>query len=116
MNLNTTLIVTFISIMLASDITCTSNTSYAVTETTITNASDSARLPHLTPSSSNSTISEDLGKKIRIYVGGFFGFGGAWDSSGALPAVEMAFEHINTRDDILSEYEIEMLWNNSKVM
>ncbi|XP_072016481.1 gamma-aminobutyric acid type B receptor subunit 2-like [Amphiura filiformis] len=52
--------------------------------------------------------------KIPIYLGGFFSHGGVWDSSGVLPAVEMALEHINARSDILPEYDLKMVWNDTK--
>ena len=59
--------------------------------------------------------STSASKKIPLYIIGFFGFGGNWDNSGVLPAVELAIDHINDRLDILPEYEIRMLWNDTKV-
>ncbi|XP_072016477.1 gamma-aminobutyric acid type B receptor subunit 2-like [Amphiura filiformis] len=52
--------------------------------------------------------------KIPIYLGGFFSHGGVWDSSGILPAVAMALDHINARPDILPEYDLKMVWNDTK--
>ena len=54
-------------------------------------------------------------KKIPLYLGGYFSLGGIWDGSGILPAVEMALEHINERTDILTEYELKMIWNDTQV-
>ena len=57
--------------------------------------------------------------RIPIYLGGFFSFGAnegnAWDTSGILAAVEMAIEHVNDRQDILTDYELKMVWNDTKV-
>ena len=52
--------------------------------------------------------------RTPIYMGGFFGFEG-WDTSGILVAVEMAIEHVNERHDILADYELNMIWNDTKV-
>ena len=40
---------------------------------------------------------------------------GAWDGSGILPAAEMAIRDVNREDGILPEYELKLIWNNSKV-
>jgi gamma-aminobutyric acid type B receptor len=40
---------------------------------------------------------------------------GLWDASGILPAAEMAVEDINNHPNILKDYELRMVWNNSKV-
>ncbi|XP_072016482.1 gamma-aminobutyric acid type B receptor subunit 2-like [Amphiura filiformis] len=52
--------------------------------------------------------------KIPIYLGGFFSLSGAWVTSGIIPAVEMALDHINARADILPEYDLKMVWNDTK--
>ncbi|CAC5391794.1 GABBR [Mytilus coruscus] len=39
---------------------------------------------------------------------------GLWDGSGILPAAEMAIEDVNNHPDILPNYELKMVWNNSK--
>ena len=54
-------------------------------------------------------------ERTPIYLGGFFSHGGTWDSSGILPAVEMAIDHINAREDILPGYELRMVWNDTQV-
>lgn len=38
-----------------------------------------------------------------------------WDGSGILPAVQMAFEHINNDNRLLQGYELQLLWNDSEV-
>lgn len=53
--------------------------------------------------------------KIPIYLGGFFTLGGNWDGSGILPVVEMALEHVNNRPDLLADYELRMVWNDTQV-
>lgn len=54
--------------------------------------------------------------KQAIYIGGFFPMqDGLWDASGILPAAEMAVEDINNHPNILKDYELRMVWNNSKV-
>ena len=58
---------------------------------------------------------DNVDKKIPLYLGGYFSLGGIWDGSGILPAVEMALEHINERTDILAEYELKMIWNDTQV-
>ena len=68
------------------------------------------------PSSSNSTKSgAQDGSKIPLYIGAFFPFGGGWDASGIIPAVEMALDDINARVDILPKYELKMVWNDTQV-
>ncbi len=62
----------------------------------------------------------DLGqiadKKITLYISAFYeGPGGAWDGSGCVPAIEMAFDDINARTDILPQYELRPIWNDTKV-
>lgn len=54
--------------------------------------------------------------RVPIYIGGFFPMkDGFWDGSGILPAAEMAITDVNDKTDILVDYELRMVWNNSKV-
>lgn len=54
--------------------------------------------------------------KVPIYIGGFFPMqDGFWDGSGILPAAKMAITDVNDKSDILPDYELRMVWNNSKV-
>ncbi|KAJ8025290.1 Gamma-aminobutyric acid type B receptor subunit 2 [Holothuria leucospilota] len=39
-----------------------------------------------------------------------------WDGTGCLVAAEYALEQINYRQDILPEYELIMLWNDTQVL
>ena len=66
------------------------------------------------PSSASGKPMSDRGK-IPLYLGAFFPVGGDWDGSGIIPAVEMALDHINARQDILEGYELRMVWNDTKV-
>ena len=76
-----------------------------------------------TNGSSESTSDSDAGlitsstsqDKIPLYLGAYFSLGGNWDGSGILPAVEMALDHINHQMDILPEYELRMIWNDTRV-
>ena len=58
---------------------------------------------------------ENTDGKIPLYIGAYFSFGGGWDCSGIIVAVQMALDHINERDDILSEYELKMIYNDTQV-
>ena len=54
--------------------------------------------------------------KIPLYLGGYFPMpGSSYDGSGFVPATQMALDHINERDDILAEYELMMIINDSGV-
>ncbi|KAJ8044394.1 Gamma-aminobutyric acid type B receptor subunit 1 [Holothuria leucospilota] len=39
---------------------------------------------------------------------------GKWDGSGCLLAAELALEQINNRSDILSDYELKVIWNDTQ--
>ena len=54
-------------------------------------------------------------QNIPIYLAGFFSFNTEPDTSGILPAVEMALDHINNNSDVLSGYELKMEWKDIKV-
>ncbi|XP_072030730.1 gamma-aminobutyric acid type B receptor subunit 1-like [Amphiura filiformis] len=53
-------------------------------------------------------------KKVPLYLGGLFSLGGRSDESGHVPAVEMALDHINQRPDVLVEYDLRMVWNDTQ--
>ena len=55
------------------------------------------------------------GGKIPLYLGAYFPFSAVWDGSGIIPAVEMALDHINARQDILTDYELRMIYNDTQV-
>lgn len=55
-------------------------------------------------------------KEKNITVGGIFPMSGSWaGGQGCLPAVEMALEDVNAREDLLSEYRLHMDYNDSHV-
>ena len=95
---------------------------FNITTINITYLNDSATtLPPETASpnagrvKATTTNSAETREKIPLYIGGIFSLGGRWDGSGILPAVEMGLDHINSRVDILPEYELRMIWNDSQV-
>ncbi|XP_072023148.1 gamma-aminobutyric acid type B receptor subunit 1-like [Amphiura filiformis] len=54
-------------------------------------------------------------EKIPLYISSYYeGPGGGWDGSGCVPAIEMAFDDINARSDILPQYELLPIWNDTK--
>ena len=67
------------------------------------------------PSMNKTNASAPVNHKTPLYIGGYFTLGGNWDGSGILPAVEMALDHVNDRNDILNEYELKMVWNDTQV-
>ena len=55
-------------------------------------------------------------EKIQLFISAYYeGPGGSWDGSGCIPAIEMALDHINAREDVLAEYELQAIWDDSKV-
>ena len=55
-------------------------------------------------------------KNKNLTVGGIFPMSGSWaGGQGCLPAVEMALEDVNSREDILPEYRLHMDYNDSQV-
>ena len=55
-------------------------------------------------------------KRVPIYIGGFFPLqGSGWDTSGILEGSLMALEDVNNNSVILPNYELRMIWNDSKV-
>ena len=57
-----------------------------------------------------------VGGKTPLHVMGLFGMEGPWPGGHAmLAAVQMGFDHVNARPDILPNYELRLIWNNTKV-
>ncbi|CAD5123050.1 DgyrCDS11431 [Dimorphilus gyrociliatus] len=53
---------------------------------------------------------------VPLFIGGIFPMTGGWGGGkGCKPAVEMALEHVNKREDILPGYRLEMVANDSQV-
>ena len=100
---------TFLMLCLITVIKAQNTSITSTIETFTTNGSrESTSDAELTTSST----SQD---KIPLYLSGYFTLGGNWDGSGILPAVEMALDHINHQMDILPEYELKMIWNDTRV-
>ncbi|XP_045204185.2 gamma-aminobutyric acid type B receptor subunit 1-like [Mercenaria mercenaria] len=56
-------------------------------------------------------------KDRNITIGGIFPMSGSWaGGQGCLPAVQMALEDVNLRDDILPEYHLNMDFDDSQCM
>lgn len=56
-----------------------------------------------------------LGKK-KLYIGALFPMSGGWPGGQAcLPATQMALDLVNKRTDILPDYELEMIYYDSRV-
>ena len=86
--------------------------SHALDDITSTSANN---MSNLTEQFQSGNLSEMGILKIPLFLGGYFTLGGIWDGSGILPAVEMALNQINERTDILPEYELKMVWNDTRV-
>lgn len=62
--------------------------------------------------------SKTISKKKNLYLGGFFAVDLTeqnWRGGGVIPSVQMAIEDINNRKDILRDYNLVLLWNDTKV-
>ncbi|XP_072047137.1 gamma-aminobutyric acid type B receptor subunit 1-like [Amphiura filiformis] len=57
---------------------------------------------------------EDGGMKIPLYIGGLLPFSGGWDGSGLVPGIDFALEQINAREDLLAEYDLRIVWNDTQ--
>lgn len=56
-----------------------------------------------------------LGKK-KLYIGALFPMSGGWPGGQAcLPAAQMALDLVNKRTDILPDYELELIYYDSRV-
>ena len=60
--------------------------------------------------------SEDSGTKPKkVYFGGFFPMeNDQYRGDGIMSAINLAIRHINESPDILPDYELNMLWNDTK--
>ena len=55
-------------------------------------------------------------KLKTLYIGGIFPMTGGWaGGKGCRPAVDMALEDVNSRQDILPGFKLEMVANDSRV-
>ena len=88
----------------------------AVATTSSTTSTPDRRCPDAPNTATDSrSISSSSGGKTPLFLAAFFPFGGGWDGSGVIPAVEMAFDHINGREDVLQDYELKMVWKDTQV-
>lgn len=56
-----------------------------------------------------------LGKK-KLYIGALFPMSGGWPGGQAcLPSAQMALDLVNKRSDILPDYELELIYYDSRV-
>ena len=54
--------------------------------------------------------------KEKLYIGGIFPMTGSWaGGKGCRPAVEMALEDVNARADLLPQFNLEIVANDSRV-
>lgn len=61
-------------------------------------------------------LSSEVEGKQSLYIGGFFPLdNNNWDAAGLIPAAEMAIADVNSRADLLADYDLQMEWNNTKV-
>ena len=91
----------------------TANNTY-LNNTTTTSSLSETSLPNVAEAAWRTNLTEKR-EKIPLYIGGIFSMGGDWDSGGILPAVEMGLDHVNDRVDVLPQYELKMVWNDSQV-
>lgn len=55
-------------------------------------------------------------ERRAVYIGALFPMSGGWPGGQACqPAVEMALEDVNSRRDILPDYELKLIHHDSKV-
>ncbi|GAB1301047.1 Gamma-aminobutyric acid type B receptor subunit 1 [Apodemus speciosus] len=63
----------------------------------------------------NSESNATLRKRRAVYIGALFPMSGGWPGGQACqPAVEMALEDVNSRRDILPDYELKLIHHDSK--
>lgn len=61
---------------------------------------------------------EFCSSKKQLCVGAFLTVdvsAGGWSSEGVLPAIEMAVQDVNNDSTVLTEYELKMMWRDTKV-
>ena len=68
--------------------------------------------------STSMTITDNSSSRIDLVIGGFFGVnitGGGWSTASAIPAFEMALDHVNSDPNVLTNYRLKYVWRDSKV-
>lgn len=64
------------------------------------------------------TVCQTSASLKTLLIGGLFDIDtsrGGWNSAGIIPAVQMAFDDINNRTDILKGYRLELVIKDAKV-
>ena len=64
------------------------------------------------------TITDNSSSRIDLVIGGFFGVNitdGGWSTAAAIPAFEMALDHVNSDPNVLTNYKLKYVWRDSKV-
>ena len=62
------------------------------------------------------TGSEGDHEKKTLTILGLFPMRGQWSGGKAmLPAVRLALEHINSRQDVLQDYKLDLVWGDTAV-
>jgi hypothetical protein len=59
-----------------------------------------------------------VGGKIPLTLAGFASIDildGGWSSAGCIPAIDMALRDVNTRTDVLDEYELGWVMKDTRV-
>ena len=72
-------------------------------------------LSHGLPTNGDTKNSSTKGGKIPLYIGGLLPFSGGWDGSGLVPGIDLALEQVNAREDLLVDYELKIVWNDTQV-
>lgn len=68
--------------------------------------------------STSMTITDNSSSRIDLVIGGFFGVNitdGGWSTASAIPAFEMALDHVNSDPNVLTNYKLKYIWRDSKV-
>ena len=68
--------------------------------------------------STSMTITDNSSSRIDLVIGGFFGVNitdGGWSTASAIPAFEMALDHVNSDPNVLTNYRLKYVWRDSKV-
>lgn len=68
--------------------------------------------------STSMTITDNSSSRIDLVIGGFFGVNitdGGWSTATAIPAFEMALDHVNSDPNVLTNYKLKYVWRDSKV-
>lgn len=65
------------------------------------------------------TITDNSSSRIDLVIGGLFGVNitnGGWSTAAAIPAFEMALDHVNNDPNVLTDYKLKFVWRDSKVI